>query len=136
MKSLCVSIGLPVYCGNRIREDATSLSFLCPNCLSHRSFSFLLFNDEIQRGVENLRYIKRRFTLQGTLISQPPMPRQPRHSRATGHRTMTEVATPTLTKTPWVPIDPASTSDDPFHLFWVPADMHPEIDPTQFRQLR
>jgi hypothetical protein len=25
------------------------------------------------------------------------------------------------------------SDDDPFHLFWVPANKHPEIDPTQFR---
>src|SRR6202044_2335929 len=27
----------------------------------------------------------------------------------------------------------SSPADDPFHLFWVPANLHPEIAPAEFR---
>lgn len=94
-------------------------------------------HDEIQREVENLRDIKRRSTLQGgpgALIIDPDLP-TPGAQAAAAQASY------------WGPSDdsssdshshedgsgPDSASDDPFHLFWVPANMHPEIDPTQFR---
>ena len=98
-------------------------------------------HDEIQREVENLRDIKRRSTLQGgpgALILDPDLP-TPGAQAAAAQQSY------------WTPSDdsssdshshedslsPDSTSpsatDDPFHLFWVPANMHPEIDPAQFR---
>lgn len=93
--------------------------------------------DEIQREVENLRDIKRRSTLQGgpgALILDPDLPTPGAHAAA-------------AQATYWNPSDDSSSdshshedasgsdsaSDDPFHLFWVPANMHPEIDPGQFR---
>lgn len=93
--------------------------------------------DEIQREVENLRDIKRRSTLQGgpgVLILDPDLP-TPGAQAAAGQATY------------WNPSDDSSSdshshedasgsdsaSDDPLHLFWVPANMHPEIDPGQFR---
>jgi len=93
--------------------------------------------DEIQREVENLRDIKRRSTLQGgpgALIIDPDLP-TPGAQAAAAQASY------------WGPNDDSSSdsnshedasgsdsaSDDPFHLFWVPANMHPEIDPGQFR---
>ncbi|KAI0306156.1 hypothetical protein B0F90DRAFT_1696607 [Multifurca ochricompacta] len=93
--------------------------------------------DEIQREVENLRDIKRRSTLQGgpgVLILDPDLP-TPGAQAAAAQASY------------WGPNDDSSSdshshedasgsdfeSDDPFHLFWVPANMHPEIDPAQFR---
>jgi len=93
--------------------------------------------DEIQREVENLRDIKRRSTLQGgpgALILDPDLP-TPGAQAAAAQASY------------WNPSDDSSSdshshedvsstdsaSDDPFHLFWVPANMHPEIDPGQFR---
>ena len=93
--------------------------------------------DEIQREVENLRDIKRRSTLQGgpgVLILDPDLP-TPGAQAAAAQASY------------WNPSDDSSSdshshedasgsdsaSDDPFHLFWVPANMHPEIDPGQFR---
>ncbi|KAH9986097.1 hypothetical protein BJV74DRAFT_886055 [Russula compacta] len=96
-------------------------------------------HDEIQREVENLRDIKRRSTLQGgpgVLILDPDLP-------TPGAQAAAAQAT-----TYWGPSDDSSSSDshshedasgsdsasdDPSHLFWVPANMHPEIDPGQFR---
>ncbi len=93
--------------------------------------------DEIQREVENLRDIKRRSTLQGgpgVLILDPDLP-TPGAQAAAAQASY------------WNPSDDSSSdshshedasgsdssSDDPLHLFWVPANMHPEIDPGQFR---
>ncbi|KAI0259350.1 hypothetical protein BC834DRAFT_1045313 [Gloeopeniophorella convolvens] len=96
-------------------------------------------HDEIQREVENLRDIKRRSTLQGgpgALILDPDLPTPGAQAAAAQANTY------------WSPGDDSSSSDshshedasgsdsaedDPFHLFWVPANMHPEIDPAQFR---
>src|ERR1700678_4545921 len=88
--------------------------------------------DEIQREVENLRDIKRRSTLQGgpgALILDPDLPTPGAQAAA-------------AQASSWNPSDDSSSgdshshedasgsdsaSDDPFHLFWVPANMHPEI---------
>jgi hypothetical protein len=95
--------------------------------------------DEIQREVENLRDIRRRSTLQGgpgVLILDPDLPTPG-----------AQAAAAQASSGYWGPGDDSSsdshshedassadsTSDDPFHLFWVPANMHPEIDPGQFR---
>src|SRR5262249_9843785 len=93
---------------------------------------------EIQREVEALRDIRRRSTSQGALLLDPdlPNPASPLH--------------PTnWAKDPSPPGNPGSSSkvhdtsssatssntlaDDPFHLFWVPANLHPEIAPAEFR---
>ncbi|KAI0291869.1 hypothetical protein BC826DRAFT_1021406 [Russula brevipes] len=95
--------------------------------------------DEIQREVENLRDIRRRSTLQGgpgVLILDPDLPTPG-----------AQAAAAQASSGYWGPGDDSSSdshshedasssdsaSDDPFHLFWVPANMHPEIDPGQFR---
>ena len=86
---------------------------------------------EIEREVEALRDIRRRSTAQGgpgSLILDPDLP----NDAAQAH---------------WSPTDDSSGSshdshseqssstaeDDPFHLFWVPASLHPELAPKEFK---
>jgi hypothetical protein len=99
---------------------------------------------EIQREVEALRDIRRRSTSQGALVLDPDLP-------------ITAATTPPSSPPYWSPTSPALSSasssasssnglpsnsdgaansnstDDPFHLFWVPAGLHPEIAPAEFR---
>lgn len=95
---------------------------------------------EIQREVEALRDIRRRSTTQGgpgTLVLDPDLPN--------------ESSPVSPSSAYWasggVPDGDSSGSsqedsssgehnggaEDPFHLFWVPARLHPEIAPTEFR---
>lgn len=98
----------------------------------------------IQRELEALRDIKRRSTTQGgpgALLLDPDLPaEQP-------------TTTPPLSPQAWTAVeqtpagkdaDNASSSsssgegnnqlaDDPFHLFWVPAHLHPELAPKEFK---
>lgn len=98
----------------------------------------------IERELEALRDIRRRSTAQGgpgALILDPDLPaEQP-------------TTTPPLSPQAWAAVDQgssgkdadsASTSsssaegnnqaaDDPFHLFWVPAHLHPELAPKEFK---
>ncbi|KAI0734041.1 hypothetical protein C8Q72DRAFT_987660 [Fomitopsis betulina] len=90
---------------------------------------------EIRREVEALRDIRRRSSAGGpdSLILDPDLP---------------SAFSPTSPTSPyWSPDDLTSTSkgapsdaettdddNDPFHLFWVPARLHPEIAPAEFRQ--
>ena len=80
-------------------------------------------SDEILREVENLRDIRRRSTAVGGPVIDPDLPWQGGSddgSLSSGEdRSSTE--------------EPQTPADDPFHLFWVPARMHPEIDPSEFR---
>jgi hypothetical protein len=98
---------------------------------------------EIKREVEALRDIRRRSTSQGgpgALFLDPDLPHHsPPVSPPAGYWT---ASTPALTDG-----DSSSsshdddlsaesspgTADDPFHLFWVPASLHPEIAPAEFR---
>ncbi|KAI0793806.1 hypothetical protein C8Q74DRAFT_533076 [Fomes fomentarius] len=90
---------------------------------------------EIQREVEALRDIRRRSTAQGgpgSLILDPDLPSEGSQSQAAY----------------WSPTDESSSSshdshseahsvpptDDPFHLFWVPARVHPELAPREFKE--
>ncbi|OSD05277.1 hypothetical protein PYCCODRAFT_1221387 [Trametes coccinea BRFM310] len=90
---------------------------------------------EIEREVETLRDIRRRSTAQGgpgSLILDPDLP--------------TESPAPQAAY--WSPTDDSSSSshdshsdahsvpaqDDPFHLFWVPARLHPELAPKEFKE--
>ena len=90
---------------------------------------------EIQREVEALRDIRRRSTAQGgpgSLILDPDLPSEASQAQAAY----------------WSPTDDSSSSshdshlesssveahDDPFHLFWVPARVHPELAPKEFRE--
>ncbi|KAI0925055.1 hypothetical protein AcW2_005751 [Taiwanofungus camphoratus] len=91
---------------------------------------------EIQREVEALRDIRRRSTAggPGSLILDPDLPGASSQASSTTAY--------------WSPADDSSSSshedgsdtssadakDDPFHLFWVPARLHPEIAPAEFRQ--
>ncbi|KAE9391339.1 hypothetical protein BT96DRAFT_925356 [Gymnopus androsaceus JB14] len=94
---------------------------------------------DIQREVEALRDIRRRSTTPGALAIDPDLPNQ---------------TSPTSTSSYWSGVDDSSNSsnedsssstghtteetdvptDDPFHLFWVPASVHPEIAPAEFRE--
>ncbi|KAI0630737.1 hypothetical protein C8Q77DRAFT_1160272 [Trametes polyzona] len=90
---------------------------------------------EIEREVEALRDIRRRSTAQGgpgSLILDPDLPSETAQSQAAY----------------WSPPDDSSSSshdshsehssvaaqDDPFHLFWVPARVHPELAPKEFKE--
>ncbi|KAA1469116.1 hypothetical protein DENSPDRAFT_878673 [Dentipellis sp. KUC8613] len=94
--------------------------------------------DEIQREVENLRDIRRRSTAQGGLVIDPDLPATTAQGAAAAAAYWSPTATDDSSSGDSHSNDgtdeSASTaSDDPFHLFWVPARMHPEIDPAQFR---
>ncbi|KAG2088812.1 hypothetical protein BD769DRAFT_1527904 [Suillus cothurnatus] len=98
---------------------------------------------EIQREVEALRDIKRRSTAQGgpgALILDPDLPNPSSPTSPTSNYW-------TATTPQQLPDGDSSSGshegsssseersaglDDPFHLFWVPARLHPEIDPGQF----
>ncbi|KAG2355147.1 hypothetical protein BDR07DRAFT_1427148 [Suillus spraguei] len=98
---------------------------------------------EIQREVEALRDIRRRSTAQGgpgALILDPDLPNPSSPTSPTSNYW-------TATAPQQLPDSDSSSGshesgssseersaglDDPFHLFWVPARLHPEIDPGQF----
>ncbi|KAJ7180597.1 hypothetical protein C8R46DRAFT_985543 [Mycena filopes] len=76
---------------------------------------------DIRRELDALRNLKRRSGTQGALVLDPDLPNQDPDAGSSTHP----------------PPDPAATTspagDDPFHLFWVPASLHPEIAPAEFR---
>ncbi|KAI0825509.1 hypothetical protein BC629DRAFT_1275545 [Irpex lacteus] len=84
---------------------------------------------EIQREVETLRDIRRRSSAQGSIID-PDLPAVSSDSSSSS--------------TYWEDSSSSSHShesdnstvsgDDPLNLFWVPARLHPEIAPAEFRQ--
>ncbi|KAH7924276.1 hypothetical protein BV22DRAFT_1013572 [Leucogyrophana mollusca] len=99
---------------------------------------------EIQREVEALRDIRRRSTTQGgpgALILDPDLPNPSSPTSPTAGYWSTG-ATQQLVdgdsgssshEDSSSSEERASNSDDPFHLFWVPASLHPEIAPAEFR---
>ena len=111
---------------------------------------------EIQREVEALRDLKRRSSTPGALTLDPDLPNQsPPASPTSQYRSTKSTHLPGSTPEN-VSIkssgegssisDLASSedgsrgadgqnnaADDPFHLFWVPASVHPEIAPQEFR---
>lgn len=97
---------------------------------------------EIQREVEALRDIRRRSTAQGgpgSLVLDPDLPNESSPSSPTAGY-WTSGSTPGLTNGESSSSShedgsssERSAADDPFHLFWVPARLHPEIAPTEFR---
>lgn len=97
---------------------------------------------EIQREVEAIRDIRRRSTTQGgpgSLILDPDLPNES-SSVAPNAGYWTSGSNPNLRdgESGSSPQEEGSSSgsadaDDPFHLFWVPARLHPEIAPTEFR---
>ncbi|KAJ3540513.1 hypothetical protein NMY22_g4257 [Coprinellus aureogranulatus] len=108
---------------------------------------------EIQREVEALRDIRRRSTNPGALAIDPDLPNQsPPSSPTAGYwspgkpksagsdsaslgsstaaGSSSGATDSTLDDEISTPNNPA---DDPFHLFWVPASVHPEIAPAEFK---
>jgi hypothetical protein len=84
---------------------------------------------EIEREVEALRDIRRRSSAPGALVIDPDLPEQ-------AHPAETWAQTPGAVEA----VDPHEDPDavlaspsDPTNLFWVPARLHPEIDPSEFR---
>ncbi|KAL0565903.1 hypothetical protein V5O48_016115 [Marasmius crinis-equi] len=93
---------------------------------------------EIQREVEALRDIRRRSAAPGALTIDPDLP-TPSSQNPYWVNSSTENDSSSSSSH-----DDASSSsshtdatshkeDDPFHLFWVPASVHPEIAPAEFR---
>ncbi|KAF7370669.1 Zds-C domain-containing protein [Mycena sanguinolenta] len=83
---------------------------------------------DIRREVEALKDLRRRSTAPGALALDPDLPNQGPPSPTSPYREPGTSARPSP--------DPAPSSqpnDDPFHLFWVPASLHPEIAPAEFR---
>ena len=99
---------------------------------------------EIQREVEALRDIRRRSTAQGgpgALIIDPDLPNttSPTSPTSSYWSATTAQQLPDGDSSSGSH-ENSSTSeerntdqDDPFHLFWVPARLHPEIAPKEFR---
>ena len=108
---------------------------------------------EIQREVEALRDLRRRSTNPGALVIDPDLPNQSSLSSSTWPPKSPTLKSPTFSSanadTDSIgsssegssssdsgsrPTEaPNNPSDDPFHLFWVPASLHPEIAPAEFR---
>src|ERR1700728_4102072 len=97
---------------------------------------------EILREVEALRDIRRRSTAQGgpgALIIDPDLPNQspppsPTSSYWAGATSADENSTgSSLEDDSLADKMPNNPADDPLHLFWVPASLHPEIAPAEFR---
>lgn len=99
---------------------------------------------EIQREVEALRDIKRRSSTQGgpgALILDPDLPNPSSPPSPTAGYWSAASATPLNDgdsssgshEDSSSSEERAVSSDDPFHLFWVPARLHPEIAPAEFR---
>ena len=92
---------------------------------------------EIQREVEALRDIRRRSTTQGgpgSLILDPDLP-SPSSPASSSASYWPPAADDSSSSSHEDSIDNGSVtdSDDPSHLFWVPARLHPEIAPAEFR---
>lgn len=89
---------------------------------------------DIQREVEALRDIRRRSTTPGALTIDPDLPNPtsptstPYWSGDESSNSSNEDSTSSADHTT------VETDDDPFHLFWVPASVHPEIAPAEFRE--
>lgn len=116
---------------------------------------------EIQREVEALRDIRRRSTTPGALTIDPDLPNQVSPTSPTGgywsgapagSSSFTSVDGDSSSSTHGdassssdrssatggsstgeSSTNPNNPADDPFHLFWVPASLHPEIAPAEFR---
>lgn len=106
---------------------------------------------EIQREVEALKDLRRRSTNPAALTIDPDLPNQPsqisptspyRSNRVFNSTDFTSVESlDRIDATDQTGPSSSNTenqegngpSDDPFHLFWVPASLHPEIAPAEFR---
>ena len=106
---------------------------------------------EIQREVEALKDLRRRSTNPAALTIDPDLPNQPSQTSPTSPYRLNRVfnSSDVVSIESSDRIDTADQagasgssqgddtangpSDDPFHLFWVPASLHPEIAPAEFR---
>jgi hypothetical protein len=83
---------------------------------------------EIEREVETLRDIRRRSSVPG-LVIDPDLPSTSAHHHGSDdeydHDHPDEVDPDTILASPG--------ADDPSSLFWVPARLHPEIAPSEFK---
>jgi len=107
---------------------------------------------DIQREVEALRDLRRRSITPGALTIDPDLP-NPASPSTTSYRlgppstslpfnpgsqsdassSSTEESSTSDTSNTTDSPPSTLTSDDPFHLFWLPASVHPEIAPAEFR---
>ena len=108
---------------------------------------------EIQREVEALRDLRRRSITQGALaidldlpLNQPPSsvaqsfwstsptkPNQDADSSTDSHEGASLPRRRSSRSDDSREDNPSTAIDDPSHLFWVPASLHPEIAPAEFR---
>lgn len=95
---------------------------------------------DIQREVEALRDIKRRSTTPGAQSIDPdlPSPTSPTAAywSAGSNPGLTDGESSSSSHEDGSSSErslPNNPADDPFHLFWVPASLHPEIAPAEFR---
>ncbi|CAL1715320.1 unnamed protein product [Somion occarium] len=92
---------------------------------------------EIQREVETLRDIRRRSTAQGgpgALLIDPDLPGASSQGTSAAYWSATsDDASSSSTHEDNSDGDSVVSEDDPAHLFWVPARLHPEIAPAEFR---
>ncbi|KAH9928779.1 hypothetical protein B0H21DRAFT_814200 [Amylocystis lapponica] len=90
---------------------------------------------EIQREVEALRDIRRRSTAggPGSLILDPDLPSSSSQSAQTAYWSPTDDSSSSTSHEDDSDAGSSDPGDDPFHLFWVPARLHPEIAPQEFR---
>lgn len=109
---------------------------------------------DIQREVEALRDIRRRSITPGALTIDPDLPNQSPPTSPTYRLAVASTSLPFHTGSPSGSqsddsstegsssggssntsdtSSPSNSADDPFHLFWVPASLHPEIAPAEFR---
>ncbi|KAJ4473858.1 hypothetical protein J3R30DRAFT_736965 [Lentinula aciculospora] len=98
---------------------------------------------DIQREVEALRDIRRRSTTPGALTIDPDLPNQTSPASSTyswsGGSTTDDSSSSSnedgsSSSTGHTTVETENPADDPFHLFWVPASVHPEIAPAEFRE--
>lgn len=98
-----------------------------------QNFSVQPSEDEILREVEALRDIKRRSTAQGgpgILTIDPDLP-ELSPSPSNTHPSSTWSGPNGNTSDS---LSNANNINDPSHLFWVPARLHPEIAPQEFKE--
>ncbi|KAF5388718.1 hypothetical protein D9757_004786 [Collybiopsis confluens] len=98
---------------------------------------------DIQREVEALRDIRRRSTTPGALIIDPDLPAQTSPTSTTysawsgappNDDSSSSSNEDSSSSTGHTTVETDDPADDPFHLFWVPASVHPEIAPAEFRE--
>lgn len=90
---------------------------------------------EIQREVEALKDLRRRSTTPGALGIDPDLPNQPALWPVTASPSSSTEGDESLDHSDEsaASLPPNNPADDPLHLFWVPASLHPEIAPAEFR---